>query len=75
MVLSDEDAAALQADLERLQREVGGVEAANREYEAKLERLRKEGRWAHPSPGNLVVVQLIFGELLLRLWVPCGHVE
>ena len=42
MVLSDEDAAALRADLERLQREVGAAEAANREYEVKLERLRKE---------------------------------
>ena len=42
MPLSEEDAAALRADLERLQREVGAVEAANREYEVKLERLRKE---------------------------------
>ena len=42
MALSEEDAAALRADLERLQREVGAAEAANREYEVKLERLRKE---------------------------------
>ena len=42
MPLSEEDAAALRADLERLQREVGAAEAANREYEVKLERLRKE---------------------------------
>ena len=42
MPLSEEDAVALRADLERLQREVGAVEAANREYEAKLEKLRKE---------------------------------
>ena len=42
MVLSDEDAAALRADVERLQREVEAAEAANREYEVKLERLRKE---------------------------------
>ena len=42
MYLSDEDAAALRADLERVQREKGAAEAANREYEAKLERLRKE---------------------------------
>ena len=42
MTLSEEDAAALRADLERLQREVGAAEAANREYEVKLERLRKE---------------------------------
>ena len=33
---------ALRADLERLQRKKGATEAANREYEAKLERLRKE---------------------------------
>ena len=39
MALSEEDAAALRADLERLQREKGAAEAANREYEAKLERL------------------------------------
>ena len=42
MHLSEENAAALRADLERLQREVGAAEVANREYEAKLERLRKE---------------------------------
>ena len=33
---------ALRADFERLQREVGTAGAANREYEAKLERLQKE---------------------------------
>ena len=33
----------MRADLERLQQEKGAAEAANREYEAKLERLRKEG--------------------------------
>ena len=42
MALSEEDAAALRADLERPQREKGVAEAANREHEAKLERLRKE---------------------------------
>ena len=42
MVLSAENAAALRADLERLQQEKGAAEAANREYEAMLERLRKE---------------------------------
>ena len=42
MVLSDEDFAVLRADLERLQREVGAIEAANRESEARLERLRRE---------------------------------
>ena len=42
MVLSDEDVAVLRADLERLQREVGAIEAANRESEAKMERLRRE---------------------------------
>ena len=44
MALSEEDAAALRADLERLQqREKGAAEAGNREYKAKLERLW-EGR-------------------------------
>ena len=42
MVLSEEDAAVLRADSERLQREVGAAEAANRESEAKLERFRME---------------------------------
>ena len=42
MPFLEEDAAALRADLKRLQREKGDAEAANREYEAKLERLRKE---------------------------------
>ena len=42
MTLSEEDAAALRAALERLQQKKGAAEAANREYEAKLERLRKE---------------------------------
>ena len=42
MPLSDEDVAALRTDLERVQREKGAIEAENREYEAKLERLRKE---------------------------------
>ena len=42
MVSSEEDAAALRADLERLQREVGAAEEAHRKSEVKLERLRKE---------------------------------
>ena len=29
-----------------------------------------KGRWAHPSTGKVVVIQLIVEELLLRLWVP-----
>ena len=42
MALSEEDAAALRADLERLQQEKGAVEAANPEYGAKFKRFRKE---------------------------------
>ena len=42
MALSEGGATALRADLEGLQQEKGAAEAANREYEAKLERLRKE---------------------------------
>ena len=53
MPLSDEDVAALRADLERVQREKETTradlervqrekEAGNREYEAKLDRLRRE---------------------------------
>ena len=42
MTLSEGDAAALRADLETMQQEKGTAGVANREYEAKLERLRKE---------------------------------
>ena len=42
MPLSDENVAALRPDLERVQREKEATEAENREYEAKLERLRRE---------------------------------
>ena len=42
MLLSDEDVAVLRADLERAQREKEAAEAKKREYEAKLERLRRE---------------------------------
>ena len=42
MVLSEEDVAALRADLERAQREKEAAEAKKQEYEAKLERLRRE---------------------------------
>ena len=42
MILSDEDIAVLRADLERAQREKEAAEAKKREYEAKLERLRRE---------------------------------
>ena len=42
MALSEDAGADLRADLERLQREIGAAEAANREYKVKLERLRKE---------------------------------
>ena len=41
MPLSEKDVAALRAVLESVQREKGAAEATNREYEAKLERLRK----------------------------------
>ena len=42
MPLSEEDVAALRADLERVQREKEAAVAENRDYEAKLERLRRE---------------------------------
>ena len=42
MALSEEDVAALRVDLERVQREKGAAKAENREYKAKLERLRRE---------------------------------
>ena len=38
----EEDVATLRADLARLQQEKGAAETANRKYEAKLQRLRKE---------------------------------
>ena len=43
---------ALRADLERLQQEKGAAEAANREYEAQLERLRKERSMGTPFDGQ-----------------------
>ena len=52
MALSEENAAALRAELEGLQREKGAAEAANREYEAKLERLRKERSMGTPFDGQ-----------------------
>ena len=42
MALSEDAAAALRADLERLQSEKRAAEAGNRKYEVKLERLRRE---------------------------------
>ena len=42
LCLSGEDVAVLRADLERAQREKEAAEAKKREYEAKLERLRRE---------------------------------
>ena len=42
MVLWEEDVAALRADLERAQREKEAAVAKKREYEAKLDRLRRE---------------------------------
>ena len=42
MVLSEEDVAALRADLERAKREKEAAEVKKREYEAKLDRLRRE---------------------------------
>ena len=88
MPLSEEDVAALradlekvqrekeatQADLERVQREKEATDAENRDIRRSWTGFGEKGRWAHLSTGNLVVVQLIFGELLPRLWVPCGHV-
>ena len=42
MVISEEEVVALRADLERLQREVRAIKAANREYKAELEWLQSE---------------------------------
>ena len=42
MVISKEEVAASRADLERLQREVRAIKAANREYKAELEWLQSE---------------------------------
>ena len=88
MVSSEEDVATLRADLERVkrkkearradlervQREKGAAEAAIGNMRRSWRGFGKKGRWAHLSTGKVVVVQLIVEELLLRLWVPCGHV-
>ena len=42
MVLSEEDVAAMQADLERMQREKEVIKAKTRECDAEFERLRRE---------------------------------
>ena len=42
MVLSEEDVAALRADLAKAKREVGAIKAKTRECEAEFERLRRE---------------------------------
>ena len=68
MVLSGEDVAVLRADLERMLREVGAIEAANQESEAKLERLRRERSLGTSFDGQGG------GNSADRLWVPCGHV-
>ena len=63
-----------EAEAKREKRE----EAAEREATANREwqswrGLGRKGRWAHPSPDKVVVMQLIVEELLFRLWAPCGH--
>ena len=63
MVLSEEDVAALRADLEKAQRKKeatradlervqGEKEARKREYEAKLERLWRERSWSTSFDGQ-----------------------
>ena len=74
MVLSEEDVAALRAELEKAKREVGAIKAKIRDVRRSSRGFGENGRGAHPSTGKAVVIQLIVEELLLRLWVPCGHV-
>ena len=74
MVLSEEDVAALRADLARVQRELGAIKTTKRELRRNWTDFGEKGRWAHPSTGKVVVIHLIVEEPLLRLWVPCGHV-
>ena len=45
MVVSDEEVAALLAELEKAKREVGAIEAKTRECETEFERLRRERSW------------------------------
>ena len=74
MPLSEEDVAVLRADLERAQREKEAAEAKKGNMRRSRRGFGGKGRWAHPSAGKVVVIQLIVEELLLRLWVPCRHV-
>ena len=74
-----EEIAALRADLERVQRESEtalrvNLEKMQRRMRQSLRGFGGKGRWAHPSTSKVVAAQLIVGELLLRLWAPCGHV-
>ena len=66
---------ATRADLERVQREKEVTEAKKREYEAKLERLRR-GRSLGTSfdgqgGGNSADRRRTAAS---TIWVPCGHV-
>ena len=45
MVVSDEEVAALRAELEKAKREVGAIKAKTRECETEFERLRRERSW------------------------------
>ena len=45
MVLSEEDVAALRAELKKAKREVGAIKAETRECETEFERLRRERSW------------------------------
>ena len=45
MVVSDEEVAALRAELEKAKRELGAIKAKTRECETEFERLRRERSW------------------------------
>ena len=45
MVVSDEEVAALRAELEKAKREIGAIKAKTRECETEFERLRRERSW------------------------------
>ena len=75
--------AAMQAEFQKLREDLTSMreeaEAKGRKGKQQIGNLRRswrglgrKDRWAHPSPGKVVVMQLIVEELLFRLWAHVG---
>ena len=67
----EEEIAQLRESNKTLREEAEREATANRDLRRSWRGLGRKGRWAHPSPDKVVVMQLIVEELLFRLWAPC----